>query len=457
MPQGLKNKIKVDSLKRNLRISAASLRREAQFGHNLALRLSNRMIATIAFAYIASAYVEYSVAELSFNTLWLRIGVALSLLPLLFKDYWPFAAKKHGYLISNTIIGVIFPLCFGLILILNAAWDNESNSINIFATMEYVLSTFLLVQIVFHVRVVVVIWSISSLLVAICTCFVTNPNLSLIWLHVFYVIPFFLTILLVGGIINQTVFVFQDQKEKAVWNVANAIAHQLRTPLATIRNLSHGTRTHVPMLVEKYRLAMEIDSTLKPLSNRKLELLNDALVNIEEEVEYSNALIDILIANSRPFEYAAAPGQSIWITTAIETAVNTYPYNNPRERSLVNYNPTNSFKVDASERMICHVMYNLIGNAVEFSQKKPDGKIRIWLEQGEQWNKVIVWDSGIGVPRHFQHQVFDMFFSRNSPNGTGIGLSFCKAVMEGIGGKIECQTQANEYCQFTLSFPHPAV
>ena len=96
MPQGLRNKVQVDSVKRNLRISAASLRREAQFGHHLALRLSNRMIATIAFAYIASAYVEYSVAELSFNTLWLRIGVALSLLPLLFKNYWPFAARKNG-------------------------------------------------------------------------------------------------------------------------------------------------------------------------------------------------------------------------------------------------------------------------------------------------------------------------------------------------------------------------
>ncbi len=415
------------------------------------------MLATIAFAYLGSAFVEAAIADLSFNSLWLRCFVALSLLPLILKDFWPYSINKYGYLISATIIGILLPFCFGLILVFNAAWDYQNTSINIFTIMEYVLATFLLVQIVFHVRVVLVIWGISTLLVAIAASFVSNANMPLIWMHCFYVLPFFLTILLVGGIINQNVFVIQDQKEKAVWNVANAIAHQLRTPLATIRNLSHGTKTHLPILVEKYRIAMQYDTTTRPLSERKLGLLEDALDDIGEEVEYSNALIDILIANSRPFEYADAPGPSIPITTAIETAVNTYPYNNPRERSLVNYNPNNSFNVNASEKMIRHVMYNLIGNAVEFSQKRRDGKIRIWLERGDQWNKVVVWDSGIGIPRDYQHQVFDMFFSRNSPNGTGIGLSFCKAVMEGIGGKIECQSEQDQYCQFTLSFPHPST
>ena len=83
--------------------------------------------------------------------------------------------------------------------------------------------------------------------------------------------------------------------------------------------------------------------------------------------------------------------------------------------------------------MVLHVMYNLIGNAVEYTQKRTGGKIKIWLERGKPWNKVVVWDSGIGIPKKLQHMVFEPFFSRNSPNGTGIGLSFCESVMERLG------------------------
>ena len=38
-------------------------------------------------------------------------------------------------------------------------------------------------------------------------------------------------------------------------------------------------------------------------------------------------------------------------------------------------------------------------------------------------------------------------------NGTGIGLSFCKSVMEGIGGKIEVESEEGEFTKFALSFP----
>jgi two-component system CAI-1 autoinducer sensor kinase/phosphatase CqsS len=444
-------------LKKNRRSYRKRIAAEAQFSYEISHGLTRFGAYVIAAVYLLSYLFENMYANTHFDTLWLRVTMACLFVAFGLRVYWPIAIAKYLPQLWVVFIALVLPYCYGSIVSFNAAMSPENEAINLLLLTEYILASFFFVQLIFHVNLILLVWCTTNILVFGQLLFVENVNYALVGLNAIYIVAFFVTALVVGGITNRRLFNFQLEREKAVWNVANAIAHQLRTPLATIRNLSHGTRTHVPMLVEKYRLAMEIDSTLKPLSNRKLELLNDALVNIEEEVEYSNALIDILIANSRPFDYAAAPGQSIWITTAIETAVNTYPYNNPRERSLVNYNPANSFKVDASERMICHVMYNLIGNAVEFSQKKPDGKIRIWLEQGEQWNKVIVWDSGIGVPRHFQHQVFDMFFSRNSPNGTGIGLSFCKAVMEGIGGKIECQTQANEYCQFTLSFPHPAV
>ena len=51
--------------------------------------------------------------------------------------------------------------------------------------------------------------------------------------------------------------------------------------------------------------------------------------------------------------------------------------------------------------------------------------------------------------------VFDRFYS-NSTSGTGIGLEFCKLVMEDLNGNINCYSSAkmNGYTVFTLKFPH---
>jgi len=270
---------------------------------------------------------------------------------------------------------------------------------------------------------------------------------------IFFIAPFFCTVLLVGGIINKRLFNFQREKEQAVWNVANAIAHQLRTPLATIRNLSTGSRKYLPALTETYNAAVVQGLVEEPIASRKVEALGKTLDSIIDEVRHSGALIDILIANSKPFEYLETPKNEIQVGAIVRQAVDDFPYNNPYERELVVLDTSDDFNIHALQNMMLHVMFNLIGNAVEFSQKRSEGHVNIWLERGKSWNKVFVRDSGIGIPKKYLHLVFDPFFSRNSQNGTGIGLSFCKSVMEGVGGKIECDSIEGEFCQFTLVFP----
>lgn len=240
---------------------------------------------------------------------------------------------------------------------------------------------------------------------------------------------------------------------EAASRIGSAIAHQLRTPLATIRNLSSGTTKRLPELVEGYKYAVTQGRIEQPIPEEKLEQLKESLESISGEVEHSHALIDILIANSKPIEMLDRPSTPVSIRAVANRAVNGYPYNSPYERSLVVLEDGDDFDVYAQENMLLHVLYNLIGNAVEFSQKGKAPSVTLSVSTDTDWNVLSVRDTGIGVARSNLHRIFDPFFSRNSQNGTGIGLSFCRSVMEGLGGKIECRSEEGEYCEMLLYFP----
>ena len=427
---------------------------EANFSYQFSNGLTPVGSCLIAIAYVSSYFFEERFAGMHFDTLNLRVFMAICFIAMIFRDSLPQVLRTRLPVIWLAFLLVVLPYCYGTILLTNAALSPTSEGVNLFLATEYILSCFFLVQLVFHLPLILIVWIGANILILSQLLLVESVNFDQVTSTAIFVLPFFLTILLIGGLINRRLFLFQREKEQAVWNVANAIAHQLRTPLATVSNLSSGSSHNLDTLVDGYKKAVSNGLVKSSIPERKIEILDESLQLITEEVQHSRALIDILIANSRPFEYHETPNERLQIAAIAERAIESFPYNNPRERALVSLDKSQDFEINALENMILHVFFNLIGNAVEFSQKR-FGEVKIWFEKDEKWNKAVVWDSGIGIPRKCQHQIFDPFFSRDSQNGTGIGLSFCKSVLEGMGGRIECDSVENEYCRFTLYFPHP--
>jgi signal transduction histidine kinase len=72
--------------------------------------------------------------------------------------------------------------------------------------------------------------------------------------------------------------------------------------------------------------------------------------------------------------------------------------------------------------------------------------------QDEQRVQIMVMDRGTGVPIDMQEQLFDAFKS-NKHAGMGIGLSFCRSVMEQLGGSIQYQARPQGGSNFILSLP----
>ena len=96
-------------------------------------------------------------------------------------------------------------------------------------------------------------------------------------------------------------------------------------------------------------------------------------------------------------------------------------------------------------------------------QQNADGNdqpIPVELKRGPKTNSVIVTDTGEGIPPEILNYVFIPFVSAQRPGvGTGLGLSFCRMIIEGCGGTISCRSKINVGTTFTIELPvvAPAV
>ena len=114
-------------------------------------------------------------------------------------------------------------------------------------------------------------------------------------------------------------------------------------------------------------------------------------------------------------------------------------------------NPENlEFYID--EKQISQVLINLAKNALQSVENTENGKVLIVAGTDENGSKFIdVIDNGPGIPPEVMDEIFVPFFTTKS-EGTGIGLSLSKRVMQLHGGNIQVRSTPAKETVFRLTF-----
>ncbi|MBV9830329.1 MAG: GHKL domain-containing protein, partial [Marmoricola sp.] len=102
------------------------------------------------------------------------------------------------------------------------------------------------------------------------------------------------------------------------------------------------------------------------------------------------------------------------------------------------------------------VMSNLLNNAVKFTH--PGGRITVSLSQQRQMAVLVVSDTGIGIPAEEQEKLFSRFFRstlaiEDEIQGTGLGLSLVRAVVDSYGGTVGVESEVGRGSTFTVRLP----
>ena len=111
-----------------------------------------------------------------------------------------------------------------------------------------------------------------------------------------------------------------------------------------------------------------------------------------------------------------------------------------------------------SDRMrIVQVITNLVSNAIKFTES---GFVVFGAKKYDDYIEFYVRDTGCGINEEYCEKIFERFFKLDSfKNGTGIGLSICKMIIEKMGGKIwvESVPQRGSTFKFTIPFLTEAI
>jgi two-component system CAI-1 autoinducer sensor kinase/phosphatase CqsS len=217
------------------------------------------------------------------------------------------------------------------------------------------------------------------------------------------------------------------------------MAHELRTPLATMSLIGDAVRTE----------AAECDEA----SAQKLEKLGARLNTL---VRNMNHQIDMQIANARLMRLPVHK-EAISAAELVKQVVAEYPYRSTRERECVQVLVRRDFLFEGSQALFAQVIANLLKNALRSlaaaTTASQPGDLLIEIGTMHNRGRIVVNDRGVGIDPALQPRIFEPFFSTDRGTGHGLGLAFCQRVIQSATGSIRVKSEPARGAIFTIELP----
>jgi len=209
--------------------------------------------------------------------------------------------------------------------------------------------------------------------------------------------------------------------------MAARIAHEIRTPLATIRGLLELLQADLP-----------------PGDNRR-QYIDRVLLGVDRQ----NRLVENLLTLAQP-----EPGtwQAMSLPETLGELVRMLP---PDPRLLLERVDSDAVPpVWGDPFHLSEVFTNLIQNALEAA---PEGAtVRVRAEpRGGDYVRVLVWNSGAGIPAELHERIFQPFFTTKA-RGTGLGLPIARQIVEAHRGTLIVESDGKSETSFVVELPTSA-
>jgi two-component system, response regulator PhcR len=246
------------------------------------------------------------------------------------------------------------------------------------------------------------------------------------------------------------------EKRLAMFQLAGNIAHELRTPILTIKSLASGVTNYLPRLIEAYQKAKEQKVSIPEIRTPHQQKLQNAVVDIINEAQHSLSVIDMLMVNATNEKNDPDSYTNYSMRECIKETLHRYIIKEDQKEKIT-FEDDTDFLSRGSSTLMTHVFFNLLKNALyAIAANENKGTIHIRMESGDKYNLICFRDTATGIDSHALPYIFEDFYStKKSGAGSniGLGLAFCKNTLTNFGGSIECNTEPGSFTEFILKLP----
>lgn len=217
-----------------------------------------------------------------------------------------------------------------------------------------------------------------------------------------------------------------------------------------LANISHEIRTPLNAIVGFSSLLVSAE---RGISEEKQEYINIIENNNTLLLQLISDVLDLskIEAGTMEFDYAPVDVHGLFIELE-----DTFRLRNKKSGICICYHRrTTECVVKADRNRLVQVMMNLMNNAVKFTG---EGSIEFGFDVREDgFLHFYVTDIGCGIPEERLEEIFGNFVKLNSfVQGTGLGLTICRAIVERMGGKIGAVSRLGHGSTFWFTLPYTA-
>ena len=219
------------------------------------------------------------------------------------------------------------------------------------------------------------------------------------------------------------------EKLATVGEIASGVAHEVNNPLAAIRmeaELLARASTDPDVTAAAATMTREVDRAARIV--RSLLRLARRADTTPTRIQVNELVRDVAEIRQRVLR-----ADNVEFRTRLDDAASA---------------------VLALGQELQQVVINLVTNAEHAIRARQPAVIQMATEARDGWVRLVVEDSGPGVPREIRHRIFDPFFTTKGPDeGTGLGLAICQRVVNEVGGKMWLEDSALGGARFVVELP----
>jgi len=225
--------------------------------------------------------------------------------------------------------------------------------------------------------------------------------------------------------------------------LAASIAHEMRNPLAQVRHALDSIATSLEPA------SSPVSMPLAP------EQVGAALATVQQgrqAVARGLQAIQLTLQQLHPSALDSSRFVSLSAHRCVQGAIDEFAYDDAGQRDKVHIVCESDFIFRGDQMAVALVLFNLLKNALYYAPLHPRLNVTLTISRTPE-PCIMVRDTGPGILPELKPRLFQEFQTAGKSEGTGLGLAFCRRVMQAFGGDIRCRSELGAFTEFTLTFP----